>query len=56
MPKAMEAALEREADKKGLTGGRRNAYVYGAMRARGWRPKRELTAGHAADALANRKE
>ena len=31
MPKKLEAKLERSADKKGLTGDRRNAYVYGTM-------------------------
>lgn len=55
MPKALEGRLEHEADSKGLTGKRKAAYVYGTMRKTGWRPKRELTAGHAADALASRK-
>jgi len=55
MPKALEMKLEREADTKGLTGKRKNAYIYGTLRGTGWKPKRELTAGHAADALANRK-
>lgn len=41
MPKKMEAALKREAQKKGLTGERKDAYVYGAMRKTGWKPKRE---------------
>jgi hypothetical protein len=40
MPKAMEEALGREADKKGLTGKHRNAYVYGTMRKTGWKPKK----------------
>ena len=31
MPKAMHDALAREAAKKGLTGKRRDAYVYGTM-------------------------
>jgi hypothetical protein len=31
----------READKKGLTGRRRDAYIYGAKRRAGWVPKRE---------------
>lgn len=30
-----------EADKKGLTGKRRDAYIYGAKRRAGWVPKRE---------------
>ena len=41
MPAALERALELQASKKHLTGKRRNAYIYGAMRARGWKPKRE---------------
>lgn len=41
MPKKMEEALKKEARKKGLKGGRANAYVYGAMRRSGWKPKRE---------------
>lgn len=31
MPKKMERALKREAAKKGLTGERKNAYIYGTM-------------------------
>ena len=41
MPKAMEKALKKEAKKKGLHGERANAYVYGAVRASGWKPARE---------------
>jgi hypothetical protein len=41
MPKAMEEALKREAAKKGLTGDRYNAFVYGSLRKIGWKPKRE---------------
>jgi hypothetical protein len=40
MPKAMEKALKKEANKKGLSGKRANAYVYGSMRKTGWKPKR----------------
>lgn len=40
MPKKMERRLSREAKKKGLTGDRRNAYVYGTMRKTGWKPKK----------------
>jgi hypothetical protein len=42
MPKALERKLAREASKKGLSGEHADAYVYGAMRARGWKPKREV--------------
>lgn len=31
MPKALEHKLEREASRKGLTGRRRDAYVYGTI-------------------------
>lgn len=42
MPKKLEAALKREAAKKGLKGARAGAYVYGTLRkATGWKPKRE---------------
>lgn len=42
MPVAMEKALERVADQKGLTGKRRAAFVYGSMRNAGWKPEREV--------------
>lgn len=38
MPKAMEEALRRAAAKRGLTGKRRNAFIYGTMRKTGWVP------------------
>ena len=42
MPKAMEEALKREANKhKGWSKERKNAYVYGRMRKTGWKPSRE---------------
>lgn len=41
MPKAMERQLYRQARKKGLTGTRRRAYVYGTLRKAGWKPSRE---------------
>ena len=34
----MEEALKREAAKRGLTGERKDAYIYGAMRKTGWVP------------------
>ena len=40
MPKAMEQALMREANKKGLSKERTGAYVYGTMRKAGWKPKK----------------
>lgn len=42
MPAALEQKLQAEAAKK-FPGDkkRQNAYVYGALRKRGWRPKRE---------------
>jgi hypothetical protein len=39
MPKKMEKELKKEAAKKGLTGARADAYVYGTMRKTGWKPK-----------------
>lgn len=42
MPVAMEKALERVANKRGLTGKERDAFVYGTMRKTGWKPKREV--------------
>ena len=41
MPKALEKKLQREADAKGFTGAKKNAYVYGTMRKTGWKPERE---------------
>jgi len=41
MPKKMEKELKAEAKKKGLTGKRADAYVYGTLRKTGWKPKGE---------------
>lgn len=42
MPKKVEAKLAREAKKKGLTGKRKAAYVFGTMRKKlGWKPKKK---------------
>ena len=41
MPKALHDKLARQASKKGLTGARKDAYVYGTMRQTGWEPERE---------------
>lgn len=41
VPKELERKLAREATKKGLTGERKDAYVYGTMRKMGWKPERE---------------
>lgn len=41
MPKKLERELKAQAKKKGLSGDRANAYVYGALRKTGWKPKRE---------------
>jgi len=38
MPKELEQKLIREARKKGFTGKRLNAYVYGTLRKLGWKP------------------
>jgi hypothetical protein len=41
MPKAMERELKSAGKKKGLKGDKLDAFVYGVMRSRGWKPKRE---------------
>lgn len=42
MPKALERKLKRKAGKKfPRSKKRQDAYVYGAMRKTGWRPRRE---------------
>jgi hypothetical protein len=45
MPAKLEKALEKEAKKKGLTGARKDAYVYGTLRKTGWKPPRERMTG-----------
>lgn len=47
MPKAMERQLKAEARRKfgSVSSKRARAYVYGTMRASGWRPKRERRRG-----------
>lgn len=42
MPKELERKLEAEATQQGITGKRKNAFVYGTMRKTGWKPQREL--------------
>ena len=37
----MEKKLKRKASEKGLTGERKDAYVYGTLRKTGWTPKRK---------------
>lgn len=41
MPKELEAKLKREAQQKGLSKERQDAYVYGTLRKTGWKPKKE---------------
>lgn len=41
MPKEMEKALKKKAEKKGLSKKRANAYVYGAMRKLGRKPEKK---------------
>ena len=38
MPKELEQSLSAEALKKGLTGAKKDAYIYGTMRKTGWKP------------------
>lgn len=41
MPKKLERELKAEAKKKGLSGDRADAYVYGTLRKAGWKPEPE---------------
>jgi hypothetical protein len=41
MPEMLEKKLRAEAKKKGLTGERADAFVYGIMRRRGFKPQGE---------------
>lgn len=41
MPRKLERKLRRTARRKGLTGRRADAYVYGTMRKTGWKPRRK---------------
>lgn len=42
MPKEMERRLRAEAERRGLRGKRRGAYIYGTMRKKArWKPKGE---------------
>lgn len=40
MPKALETQLKKTAAKKGITGERADAYVYGTLRKTGWTPSK----------------
>lgn len=42
MPKKLEEALKKEAEKKHLKGKHKAAYIYGTMRKTGWKPKDEI--------------
>lgn len=53
MPKEMERRLMREAAEKGLTGRRKDAYVYGTMAKRGLLRKKR-TGREVADAIGKR--
>jgi len=41
MPKKLHRKLEKQARKKRLKGKRRDAYIYGTMQKKGWRPKKK---------------
>lgn len=41
MPVKQERKLKQIAKKKGITGARKDAFVYGSLRKAGWKPKRE---------------
>lgn len=40
-PKKLEEDLKKSAAKKGLTGERKDSYVYGTLRKTGWEPKKK---------------
>lgn len=54
MPKGAHEALERSATKKGLTGERRDRFVFGALNRMKKKGKRKATMDHAGQALAAR--
>ncbi len=41
MPKELHDKLKRQAEKKGFTGKRKQAYIFGTLRRTGWKPKRQ---------------
>jgi len=45
MPKKLEEKLTKEANKAGLKGKRKNAFIFGTMRKTGWKPAREKKGG-----------
>jgi len=59
VPKALEDKLRKEADAKGLTGERKDAYIFGTMRKTGWVPstqKHPKGHGMLADYVNRKKE
>lgn len=57
MPEAAEQKLRAQARKKGFSGERFKAYVYGGLRRLGWKPKRERNLGRGiARAIKKRKK
>lgn len=40
MPKVLERKLRKEAERKGLKGKEKDAYVYGTLRKTGWKPSK----------------
>ena len=51
MPEALERELRARARKKGFSGERADAYVYGTMRKTGWQPTREKKKHHITEAM-----
>lgn len=41
MPEKLEKELRKQAKKKGLTGKKADAYVFGTLRKTGWEPSRK---------------
>lgn len=55
MPEALERKLKQVATQRGLTGDRKDAFVYGSMRHTGWTPSHQKTKRMRTQADDNRK-
>lgn len=56
MPKKLELKLSAEADKKGFTGKRKNAYIYGTLRKTGWTPSTQKKKHNLRKRLARKRK
>lgn len=46
MPKKLEQELKKQAQKKGFSGEKADAYVYGSLRKTGWTPSTKKSSKH----------